>query len=147
MKLWKLWKERFTTMKETFYFTTDMPTESFDELSPDQSIVETRNHGTSDLESLGRTMPKTFLDPQEELECRIALLEVAFQNHALEIRDRVAKRLEELEEKIEMQNSVNHNAIRDESKQLIADFEELSTSVANAIDRVESAAFAALSAK
>ena len=90
---------------------------------------------------------ETFLDPQEELECRIALLEVAFQNHALEIRDRVAKRLEELEEKIEMQNSVNHNAIRDESKQLIADFEELSTSVANAIDRVESAAFAALSAK
>ena len=134
-------------MKETFYFTTDMPTENFDELSPDQLIVGTRNHGTSDLESLGRTMPKTFLDPQEELECRIALLEVAFQNHALEIRDRVAKHLEELEEKIEMQNSVNHNAIRDESKQLIADFEELSTSVANAIDRVESAAFAALSAK
>ena len=124
-------------MTEPLYFTTEMPTECLDQLAPDQDVVEQRSDDPSEKGMNGHQ--DLILDPSQELECRIALLEVAFQNHALEIRDKMAARIAHLEEKLAEQSSEIFESIREERFERKDAIDNLSSSVANAIDRVESA--------
>ncbi|NNE92270.1 MAG: hypothetical protein HKN23_11535 [Verrucomicrobiales bacterium] len=127
-------------MTFTEFFPTDYPAEDLDTLSPDQSVLEDRvsrkEQSSGCLQPLGHN---AVLDPFEELECRIGLLEVAFRNHAQELRDRVTERLERLEENLEFHSGVLSEALRKEEADRKDSFGELSTSVAAAIERVEKA--------
>ncbi len=129
-------------MTDTLPFTTEIPTESFDDLSPDPFMPAFSSDLGSEKQS-DRRAPITLMDPAEEMECRIALLEVAFQNHALEIRDRMAARIQELENRLKTQNGEFRRILQEEKTKRHEEFRELSSSVTNAIDRVESATCAA----
>ena len=73
-----------------------------------------------------------------ELEARLTMLENAMFEHAVMLRDRIGQRLDRLEQKFRYEADGLRRALKDESRDRNSKIIQLSESVTNAVDRVES---------
>jgi hypothetical protein len=73
-----------------------------------------------------------------ELEARMAILETAIVDHAMVLRDRIAQRLDRLEQKFRHEADGLRRALQTETSDRKTNIIRLAQSVSAAVDRVES---------